>query len=87
MFYTAVKTGAHSYDLTFPIGRDHVLRRSLLALNCAILGWCDMGEMKLFLLLSLICANLDICFAPTVCWNLRAELPDFHKILLSVDDC
>lgn len=39
--------GAHSYSLIFSHRRNHRLKRSLLALSSAVLGWGDTEQVAL----------------------------------------
>lgn len=66
-----------THSLTFPCRRNHVPRRSLLALTCAALRRDDANKVKLFLLFSLM--HPSFFFQPVVCWNFSARNLDFYK--------
>lgn len=77
------KLSTYSHGFNFPHGRNHGLRNALLTLSLA-LSPCERGEVhkiRLFLLPSPVCQNLEIFLVVVlmVCYNFSNGLLEFHK--------
>ena len=76
----ASRAASHTAS-TFRSGRNHGLRRFILALSYVLSD--NVGKVKQFLLPSPIHPNLYL-FAPMLCWKFSPRNLDFHKPLSSV---